>query len=199
MEENNIQPQPQKPTSTYTAVGDGRGKKILFSVVIILLLFAVMGLAWQNYSGRQTEEVVTIPEMTQELTEEFTPPAVVVDREIISIRILNASGVAGEATKLKEQLEELGYFNVEVGNADAQDAVVTTVSYLSGLEDEISDEITQKLSEIYQSVETTFTNTGEYDIDILLGLRQGQLTATPTQTPTLTPTLTLTPTPIEEE
>jgi hypothetical protein len=185
-----------RPTSTYSAVGNGGRKKIIFSIVIIVLLLVVVGVAWYFLAARDSEEeLLATPTVFEIPTEIPAPTAAVVNRQEVGVRILNASGIAGEATFLMGELTEMGYEDIEVGNAATQDATATTVTFSTELPEEVVDEITQKLTELYQTVNTTTLATTDFDVDILVGLRQGQTRATATPTPQATPT----PTPVSDE
>jgi len=56
-------------------------------------------------------------------------PPLVTPPENISVRVLNGSGVAGEASRVARELTSAGFNVVEVGNADRNDYPTTTVSH----------------------------------------------------------------------
>jgi len=97
---------------------------IIVSIIIVLttagLLFARL-----NLKGRETQEVVTkeeevafvataTPTESQEETRQVTQK----NRDEITIEILNASGIAGQAGKNASIFEELGYLDISTGNSE---------------------------------------------------------------------------------
>ncbi len=126
----------------------------------------------------------------------------------ITILIENGTGIMGEAAYLQTKLSVLGYSGITLGNTTANHTS-TTVSYLSSVDQSISADITQELSQIYQNVQQVDPSSYQsQQVVIITGLRVGQTpipvatatptpsaTSTPTPTPTATPTGTPTPTP----
>lgn len=121
-----------------------------------------------------------------------TPTATPADKSTVKIEVQNGTGVTGEAAYLQGVLKNLGYTNVEVGNAEDQDQTKTTVTFSRDLSSLVKDEITKKLKEVYKEVDVKTSSTLKVNVLIVTGLRKG---ATPKPTPTKTPTPTATPTP----
>lgn len=89
-------------------------------LIVVLFIFGVTGWVFyltNRYAQKTTQEEITLEEGT---TEESTPtPAPTqLEREEITLEILNGSGVAGAAGDMAEIFEALGYEDVEIGNAD---------------------------------------------------------------------------------
>ena len=57
-----------------------------------------------------------------------SPEAEDVDLTEFTVRVLNGTGTAGEAGKVKALLEEAGFEDIKTGNAPSEDNTVTTVS-----------------------------------------------------------------------
>ncbi|MFV1917297.1 MAG: LytR C-terminal domain-containing protein, partial [Patescibacteria group bacterium] len=109
-------------------------------------------------------------------------------RENVSIQILNGTGIAKEAAYLSGKLEELGYSQIDAGNADSTDYVDTSVTFDETLPEEVIDDIMARLEEIYEEVNSdTSSDLGDYQVKVIIGYKKGY-TPTPTPTPTLTPT-----------
>lgn len=143
-------------------------KKVALIVSIIILVLALISggiLVYQKMISRK--EAVLLSEVapstsedssdseaieTDQLEEELLPTvsnALELNREDLSLQVLNGSGVLGEAGRVKEFLEELGYKDVAVGNADSTDYQETEVSikenkkdYLELLTDDLSEKQT---------------------------------------------------------
>lgn len=188
----------------------GKGKKVLI-IFFILLLLAALGVgAWYVLSEPQVE----IDEVTSELSVSPTPSpspsptSAPIQREEIKINVLNGTGISGEAGLLQDELEDLGYSDIEVGNADETDYEATQVTFSDKLSEEAVEEILEKLKEMYSEVEDDVSiSIEDYDIQIITGLRKGvtpkptaaKATATPTSsasntTPTDSVSATTTPT-----
>jgi len=96
-------------------------KKKLFitGFLVAVFVFALIGGIFYltNRFNQQTKEEVTAGiEEQQEPTPIPTPNQL--DREEISLEILNGSGVSGAAAEIAEIFEDLGYKIVEIGNAN---------------------------------------------------------------------------------
>jgi hypothetical protein len=131
-------------------------------------------------------------------------------KDTVAIKILNGTGVPGEASLLKTELEKLGFKKITAGNADDQNQTVTTVTFNKDLSDSISSEISKKLEALYTEVKIKRSSlTGDTDVEIVTGPRKkgatsptstSKATATPkpgsaSPSPSATPTSSPTPTP----
>ena len=168
------------------------GGKFIFIILAILALVAVgvwliFGRAW----GEDTE-IVVAPTVSEEIPSPTEVP-VEIERDEIKIQILNGSGISGAAGDLREEMEDLGYSDIVVGNASNQDYETTEVTFSEELSQGVRDEIIAKLEDVYQSVDTGTGSTGDYDIVIITGLPKG-FTPSPTDVPP-----TPTPTPVEDD
>lgn len=175
-----------------------RNMGVLVLGAILLLIIIIVGIFVVRSSGKQATPNPT-PE-TQGLSAPSTPlpTATPADKTAVTIEIKNGTGIAGEAAYLQGVLKSLGYSEITVGNADTTNNTDTTITYSSSVDKSVSDEITQKLTSIYEVVNTSNSSTQTKDVVIVTGLRKGQTfppsaTPAPTATPTETPTPTATP------
>src|SRR3546814_13026593 len=76
------------------------------------------------------------------------------NKESISIEVLNGTGIGGEAGYLETQLKSLGYTDIKTGNASGATVSVTTITFNTSVSETVVSEITKKLEDIYQKVET---------------------------------------------
>lgn len=216
MEEGQNNPQPQtdfSPQRTKVSFpGEKNEKKSKKGLIfIILLVFVLLGVAgWYLFGKKETSDSISDITPSPSFSEVTpTPTEEPVDKSEIQIEILNGSGVSGEASKFKTILAELGYTNIEVGNASSSDYTVTEVTFKSSVPDEIQNEITDSLESIYAEVDVNNGSIGENDVQIIIGYKKGftptpKATSGPTKVPTpttstqsatVTPTRTPTPTP----
>lgn len=202
-----MQETPQQPASggqTFDAQPPTIKKKSKKKWLVILPILIVVLAAGAFFFSRSPQEEPEEQELTPIESEEResptpTPTPEPVDKSEISIRVLNGTGIAREAAFLRGKLEELGYSDIESGNASDQTRETTEVSFGSTIPEAVREEIRNKLEEIYTEVEVITGRATDADILVTTGLRPGQSLPTPTPTaePTPTPTATesATPTP----
>lgn len=185
----------------------GSGK--MFLIIGTLILVAVLGFVIFKSAGNKeivstestpiegvTNDTVTTP------IPSGTPKAVV--RTGVSIEIQNGTGITGDAAYLQNQLKALGYTDVKTANAAATGVTTTKVTFLKTLSQEVIDELTQKLNELYKTVDVSSSSTGTTSVVIITGLKKGstplpsttpKATATPKASPSGTPKATVSPSP----
>lgn len=151
--------------------------------LIILIVVALLGIGIFFLTKRAGEKEIA-PTETPTVTSSPVPTASAtpVDRAEVSIEVQNGTGISGEAAYLQGQLRSLGYTDITVGNASSQDNESTTVTFKSGLNQQVIDELTAKLKDLYQDVTAKSSSTQTKDVVIVTGLRKGQ-TARPSATP----------------
>ncbi|MBN1168665.1 LytR C-terminal domain-containing protein [Candidatus Woesebacteria bacterium] len=201
-------------------------KKPVIRILIIVVVLALLGAGtWYLLSSPEKSLDSLVSKDNDEgswggsesSTVTFTPTPTFqpVDKSEIKIELLNGTGIAGEASLVQTELEELGYSDITVGNADDQDHEETQVTFSSELPQGFIEEFVSELEGIYSDVSSKISASLEdYDIQIIAGLRssytpaptkapvstatptpQASITTTPTPTNTPTPTVTPTPTP----
>ncbi len=170
-----------------------------FLGIFILIIFVVGGfLIFKDNKG--PEEEINNTESNQEVTE--TPAATEspnpTDKASIIVDIQNGTGIAGEAAYLRDSLKSIGYSQFKLGNATTSDNVTTTVTFKSGINQAVADEVTVKLNDLYKEVTSSTSATQKSDVVVVTGLRKGA-TAKPSASPTASvspsasPTATTTP------
>lgn len=138
--------------------------------------------------------VVPIEEKTNESTPIPTKSPEPINRETVSIEVLNGTGISGEAKLLTDKLKTLGYSDITAGNAETSDNTEATVTFSKTLSQSVQDEIKKELDGFYKTVNIKTSSTQKSDIVIVTGLR-GNQTAKPASTPTPTASPSATPTP----
>jgi len=175
------------------------GKMVLIVLVLVILIGGAIFLFSRGAKEEQTEisptptveGVTSTPGSTSPTT---TPTTI--DKSKVTIEVQNGTGITGEAAYLQGQLRDLGYTTISVGNAESQNQTITSITFSKNLSSQIVSEITKKMQEIYDKVDTKTSSTQKSDVVITTGLRKGvtpKPTATPTPTSTSTPTPTTTP------
>ncbi len=205
--ENSNQPQNSAPIREQVGfpANAPKPKKSINPIFIIIPVFLLIlgGLAYFVFKGSSTQETTPSPTpQSQELSSVVTPspspsatPKTVADKGALSVRILNGTGVAGEAGYLQGILKALGYTKIETANADTTDATSATIVYQKTVAQSLIDELLTRLKSEYKSVDSRVASVkGSFDIEITTGPRKGAATATPT-TSSPTPTASSTPIP----
>jgi len=114
-------------------------------VLAVLILAAVGGVGWLR-SRLETEVVKTGPAPTLAPAESDGEETIGLNREEISLEVLNGSGVAGAAGKTAQEFEDLGYIIVKTGNAEDTKGNKLYVS------SELADRISLLLADVKESL-----------------------------------------------
>jgi len=221
MEEEVINPTPdqesaseEKPNKdvSFPRRKEKKGSKKGLVILVIVIVIFIAGAAYYLLTGPSIDESAEqlSPTPDNQVTTTPTIPVEEVIRDEISINVLNGTGISGAAGDLKDELESLGYSNVDVGNASSKGYESTELVFDSEVPNGARDEIRDLLETIYDTVEVSTDDLSDVDIEITTGYPKGhtptatdapESTATPTTaitgtiTPTASPTSSPTPTP----
>lgn len=168
-----------------------RGKKarslpalVLVAVMLLLLLTALLSAYFLGYlkfpliqtakKATQTAKVDQTVKKAQESTaaakEKEASFSAQIKKEDLKIEILNGTGLAGQAAKVRDQLLKLGYKNFELGNAEGAGATETVVVFSKKVSDEIEAEIVEELKKSFVRVsKQEKSELEEFDILITTG------------------------------
>ena len=172
----------------------GSGKTFL--IIGTLILVAILGFVIFKSAGNkeiESTEPTPIQGVTDEITATPTPSASAspkaISRSGVSIEVQNGTGITGDAAYLQNQLKTLGYTDVKTANATGANVTATKVTFAKSLSQEVVDELTKKLKELYTTVDTTTSTSGTINVVIITGLKKGA-TALPSGTATPKPSTT---------
>jgi hypothetical protein len=163
-----------------TLVESGNYSTWIF-IIIGLLIVVIFGLGLAVLTGFiknpfEVPNVATPKAITETITSLATPaPAESSQsaKEELRLQILNGSGVTGQAGFVKEQLEEIGFTNIETGNAEGSGDTETVVAYLKTVSSEVLEELVEELEGIFVEVSRQEAEEeDEYDIIITTGQTQ---------------------------
>lgn len=123
------------------------------------------------YSQKKTPVVTTItPSPTPVPTEvPSSTESAQLDRNSVTLQVLNGSGVAGQADLVKKLLNSFGYNNIETGNAQTQRARTTLVIFSKTLPQEIRTQILTEMEELFVDVSSQEATSPQFDIVIITG------------------------------
>lgn len=135
MEENQPDTQNPQPSDFFGTPepksGGGFPKAVMAVLALLLVGGGVAGFMFLKsggqFLGANTETTPTPMEETLP-TPEASPATEDVDLTEFSVLVLNGTGTAGEAGKVKALLAEAGFEDVKTGNAPSEDNTVATIS-----------------------------------------------------------------------
>jgi hypothetical protein len=152
------------------------GKKVVIGLIIGLAIGLIAGGAVWLISGGSKNLGLGKPKPTATPTEALTTPTPEatptpeLNRSDLSLEVLNGSGAPGVAGDAQDYLQELGYENIEVGNAGSYDYDQTEVA-IKESKQEYLQTLLNDLNEKYTvNPETTFLEEDyDYDAQIIIG------------------------------
>jgi len=151
-----------------------RTRPIIMWAIILIVASLVVGGIIMAVSGKgiSLPSIMATPTPTPTSTPTPTPTPDVssLDRSTLSVQVLNGSGTAGEAGKMKTLLEEKGYTVDNTGNAETYDYETTQIfvkseseAYLALLEEDLKETYSIGTSE------ATLEDDVPYDVRIIVG------------------------------
>lgn len=169
-----------------------RKKWIIIIIVALLLGAGVAGFFFMRSSSTQTATVSpTSAPIEQEPmpTEEPT-----VNKEDLKIKVLNGSGVVGEAGKVQKILEGADFVVESTANADKYDYKTTEIQAKSSVPSTVTDELAELLGEDYSVDSSSLDDSEEVDIVIIVGARKNAPSGNPKPTGSSETSVTTKPT-----
>lgn len=152
-------------------------RRVLILVAIMALCFTVLGttifFSIQNAAKNSTltpTPSVTISPTIVPTTSPAASMSASLSKEEIKIQIFNGSGTPGEATTISNNLKELGYTNIEIGDAEGAESNTTIVIFSERTPKVYRDEILSELNKSFSTIETQEIATSDsYDVFITTG------------------------------
>lgn len=92
-----------------------------------------------------------------------------VDVSSLSVQILNGSGIAGEASRVRDDLKKVGFTNFSLGNADSYDFTDTQVQVKENADAGLFKTIQEALSNYTTVEKDPLLKTNTYDVVITVG------------------------------
>lgn len=169
--------------------------------IVALIIAVVIGLGWffvfRGSNGEEEPEAEAFP--TTNIEEPTSQPTQEIKVEDLRIKVLNGSGVVGEANRVKLILEDADFTVDSTGNADNYDASETTIAARAGVPGSVVSDIQDLLEDDYTVTTTSLDGSEDVDIIVTVGDRINPPTEAPKEksepTAATTPTKTPTPTP----
>lgn len=156
-------------------------RSLVLGIIITILLG---GLGVSAYQFRQQFTNKATKTDAQKIIEESlsspSPEAIAstsaipvpVAKEALKLQILNGSGVAGEAGKIKARLQKLGFKEIDTGNSPFDNRPEAVASYSAVVSQKERGEVKEFLDSNFSKVlESEATNSAKYDITIITGTK----------------------------
>ena len=140
----------------------------IWQVIIGIALAIGMGVGFYLLTNLDGGKQELAPVIEEEIA--VTPTVMPVNLSQYRLQILNGSGIEGEAGRIRERLEALGFKDFVTGNADSYDYEITEINYKQEISDEVIIKIIEELDidrETTKSAELEDDN--EFDIRLILG------------------------------
>jgi hypothetical protein len=125
---------------------------LVASITFLLGLIVIGAITYFYPSGTKSSvnlSFLTSPSPTPTSEPTATPEPEQVDLTAYSLRVLNGSGITGEAAKVKSALEEKGFEVASVGNAATSDYTKTIISAKEDVKEEYLNELIKTLQGDY--------------------------------------------------
>ncbi len=158
------------PEISGSSGGTGKSLFVWALIVIGVAILTGLGLLVAVRGPESVTSMFTSPTPSPTSTPTPTPTPVALNRADITIEVLNGSGVAGEAAKMREFLEGKGYDVGRAGNADTTDYKETEIhvksdkkQYVSLLQDDIAEGYT------VGSSAADLSDGSDYDAQVIVG------------------------------
>lgn len=151
--------------------------KVSLFLIFINILLCVGLVFLAIFYLNEKETVKTEQEITPISEEEATAisePTPTLDLSLFTLKVLNGSGLAGDAGKAAVLLEDGGFENISVGEADSYDYSGIEVSFKENLPEEVLDNIRGIFATDSVKKGSQLENTSPYDIVIIVGAKTSQ-------------------------
>lgn len=141
-------------------------------LLVYIVILASGGYFMYQVGVRKGEESAKkqMEQQTATKAAEPTPTVVPIDKTQFKIKVLNGSGIAGEAAKAKDLLESAGFTVLSVGNAGSQNNTDTTIEAKDTVKDTFMAAFKETLGKNYKLGEVkTLAAVDPADIIVTLG------------------------------
>jgi len=156
--------------------------KLWVILVVILIIFAATGGSLYYFRTEAIKEITKEEKPTSSPTQSQVTPTVSqatksaslkVDYSKYKIRVLNGSGIAGEASRVKDSLEEEKFVVKDIDNADASDYEKAVIKAKKDVAKEYLDKLKKILEKTYVlDTEEELTELVDVDLVIIIGSKK---------------------------
>jgi hypothetical protein len=144
---------------------------LVFSVIFLLLAllvalkqFDLLPLTQQKALTKQ----IPTPSFTIKSPTPTATPQPTMSISALTVHVLNGSGIAGQATTVKEELAALGLRNIVTDNASSASAT-TTIEFANKVSKAVKDSIINELKKTFITIDEKVSSSSAFDIIITTG------------------------------
>ncbi len=153
---------------------DKKKSSLPYFIMIVVITFILGVIFFSGIYYAVSNKSITLPgsKNSADVTEApviEVPTKKPVDLAQYTIQVLNGTGTAGVAAKLKEELTTEGFKVGSVGNAESDDFEKTEISAAKKVNKEYLDKLKETLGETYMIAEVTELSTGSADVVVTIG------------------------------
>ena len=157
----------------------GPNLKLIFLVLFLLALIAsVVGGIYYYKNNMSRKEAATGESESSEseinVTNTPTPTSEPTDFSKYSVRVLNGSGIPGEAGKALGLIKDVGFADIKTGNAGSYNFTTTVVSLKKDAPSNLYDTLKEKLEKQYivEKDSKELEESSEFDIIVTVGTKK---------------------------
>lgn len=147
----------------------GKKNHLLPIIFIVLMGIAVLGglfIYRQNFTSKVEEKINEVSLSPSPIVKPTIKP---LDLSKFEIEILNGSGIEGEASSQRSDLEEMGFTISSIGNADNSDYTKTVIQAKKGIDKAFLDKLKVTLEKSYEVMTEELDADAETDIVVIIG------------------------------
>jgi hypothetical protein len=138
--------------------------------VSVLIAGVVIMVSASNKKPAVSKPITPAAEVKEVVTAAATPAASFKEKSALTVRVLNGTGKAGDASKVATALEKIGLSHVETGNLEIQEAVKTLVSYSASVSASVQDEVNAALGQLFvNELVKIATSASAFDVSVVTG------------------------------
>jgi len=134
---------------------------------IFAYVFGIQKISDTNIEqSTQTQNATIEPVQSSTPVPSASPSA---DLSKYKIKILNGSGISGEAGKVQDLVEEAGFSVLSTGNASTYDYTKTEITLKTGIDPDFVNSLVSALEEVYQLDDVKTLSSQTNDITVIVG------------------------------
>jgi len=151
---------------------DKKSLVLVFFNALLLAGIAYLGYTFFQDKKQESTTGTQITVKTVSPSPKLEEPSKKANLEEFSINVLNGSGTAGVASNVSSLLEEIGFDNIEVGDADSYDFTDTEVKLKEEVPDSVFEKIKEALSGYSVNKSETLADNSQYEVVIIIGSKR---------------------------
>ena len=138
-------------------------------IVVLLSISLIIGglFVFTYYSTLITTENKIVPSVA--VIPMATPIPEISKKEDISIKVINGTGIVGQAGKVKALLIKEGFIKIETSNSDIRDTTETVIIYNKPVTKQIKAAISKDLGEVFEKIIEKNEKATDTTIEIITG------------------------------